>query len=90
MVGLSKLRIVIRSTAANTGAMVFVGLWNGAAWSDKALSAYAAIPTGNYATIEVPTADFGQQLDNVTKLRLRFAVTGGEKTWQIDEIAAAK
>jgi hypothetical protein len=90
MVGLSKLRVVIRSTTANTGGMVFVGLWNGTAWSDKALSAYAAIPTGNYATIEVPTADFGQQLKDVTKLRLRFAVTGGEKTWQIDEIAAAK
>jgi hypothetical protein len=90
MLGLSRLRVVIRSTAANTGGMVFVGLWNGTAWSDKALSAYAAIPTGNYATIELPTADFGQQLANVTKLRLRFAVTGGEKTWQIDEIAAAK
>lgn len=70
--------------------MVFVGLWNGTAWSDKALSAYAAIPTGNYATIEVPTADFGQQLKDVTKLRLSLAVTGGEKTWQIDEISAAK
>ena len=90
MVGLSKLRIAIRSTTANTGGMVFLGVWNGTAWSDKALSAYAAIPVGNYATIEVPTADFGQQLGNVTKLRLRFAVTGGEKTWQIDEIAAAK
>lgn len=90
MLGLGKLRIVIRSTTANTGGMVFVGLWNGTAWSDKALSAYAAIPTGNYATIEVPTADFGQQLAQVTKLRLRFAVTGGEKTWQIDEISAAK
>ncbi len=90
MVGLAKVRIVIRSTVANTGGMVFVGLWNGTAWSDKALSAYAAIPVGGYATIEVPTADFGQQLADVTKLRLRFAVTGGEKTWQIDEIAAAK
>ena len=90
MVGLGKMRVVIRSTQANTGGMVFVGLWNGTAWSDKALSAYAAIPTANYATIEVPTADFGQQLKDVTKLRLRFAVTGGEKTWQIDEISAAK
>lgn len=88
--GLGKLRITIRSTAANTGAMVFLGLWNGTAWSDKALSVYAAIPTGNYATIELPTADFGQQLKDVSKLRLRFAVTGGEKTWQIDEISAAK
>jgi hypothetical protein len=90
MVGLAKVRVVIRSTVANTGGMVFVGLWNGTAWSDKALSAYAAIPVGNYATIEVPTADFGQQLADVTKLRLRFAVTGGEKTWQIDELSAAK
>ena len=90
MAGLAKLRIVIRSTAADTGGMVFVGLWNGTAWVDKALSAYAAIPTVNYATIEVPTADFGQQLTDVTKLRLRFAVTGGEKTWQIDEISTAK
>ena len=90
MVGLAKVRIVIRSTLANTGGMVFVGLWNGTAWSDKALSAYAAIPVANYATIEVPTADFGQQLADVTKLRLRFAVTGGEKTWQIDEISATK
>jgi len=90
MLGLSKLRVVIRSTVLGTGGMVFVGFWNGTAWSDKALSAYAAIPTGNYATIEVPTADFGQQLANVTKMRLRFNVTGGEKTWQIDEISATK
>lgn len=91
MTGLGKVRITIRSAQAGTGSMVFVGLWNGAAWSDKALGGYAAIPNnGNYATIEVPTADFGQQLDKVTKLRLRFAVTGGEKTWQIDEIAVAQ
>lgn len=90
MVGLGKVRVVIRSTAAGTGNMVFVGTWNGTAWSDKALGAYAAIPTGNYATIEVPTADFGQALDKVTKLRLRFDVTGGEKTWQIDEISVAQ
>jgi hypothetical protein len=90
LVGLGKLRVVIRSVQAGTGGMVFVGTWNGTAWSDKALGGYAAIPTANYATIEIPTADFGQVLGDVTKLRLRFAVTGGEKTWQIDEIAAAK
>jgi hypothetical protein len=91
MTGLGKVRVTIRSAQAGTANMVFVGLWNGTAWSDKALGAYAAIPTGgNYATIEVPTADFGQQLDKVTKLRLRWAVTGGEKTWQIDEIAVAQ
>ena len=90
MVGLGKLRVVIRSAQAGTGGMVFVGLWNGTAWSDKALGNYAAIPTGNYAMIDVPTADFAQALSDVTKLRLRFAVTGGEKTWQIDEISVAK
>jgi len=90
MVGLGKVRIVIRSAQAGTGNMVFLGTWNGTAWSDKALGGYAAIPTGNYATIEVPTADFNQALDKVTKLRLRFDVTGGEKTWQIDEISVAQ
>lgn len=90
MVGLGKVRIVIRSAQAGTANMVFLGTWNGTAWSDKALGGYAAIPTGNYATIEVPTAAFNQALDKVTKLRLRFDVTGGEKTWQIDEISVAQ
>lgn len=90
LVGLGKVRIVIRSAQADTGGMVFLGLWNGSAWSDKALAGYAAIPVGSYATIELPTADFGQALADVTKLRLRFAVTGGEKNWQIDEISLAK
>jgi len=90
MVGLGKLRVVIRSLQANTGGMVFLGVLSGATWSEKALGTYAAIPTGNYATIEVPTADFGQPLGNLTKVRLRFAVTGGQKSWQIDDISAAK
>jgi hypothetical protein len=90
LAGLGKLRVVIRSLQANTGAMVFLGVWNGVAWTDKPLGDYAAIPTGNYATIEVPSADFGQPLLNLTKLRLRFAATGGQKSWQIDEISAAK
>jgi hypothetical protein len=90
MLGLSKLRIVIKSAQANTGSMVFVGVWNGAAWTDKPLADYAAIPSAAYATIEVPTAAFGQPLDKLTKMRLRFAPAGEQKTWQIDEISAAK
>jgi hypothetical protein len=90
MVGLGKLRIVIRSAQANTGAMVSAGVWNGTTWTDKPLGNYAAIPTANYATIEVPTADFAQPLASLTKMRLSFAPTGGQKTWQIDEISAAK
>ncbi|HXK18468.1 MAG TPA: hypothetical protein VNG33_11730, partial [Polyangiaceae bacterium] len=89
MVGLGKLRIVIRSAQATTGAMVSAGVWNGAAWTDKPLGNYAAIPTATYATIEVPTADFGQPLANLTKMRLTFTPTGGQKTWYIDEISAA-
>ena len=89
MVGLGKLRIVIRSVQADTGPMVHAGTWNGSAWSEKALSTYAPIPTATYATIEVPLVDFGQNLVDVTKMRLRFAPTGGQKEWRIDEISAA-
>jgi len=89
MVGLGKLRIVIRCGQADTAPMVHVGTWNGSAWSEKPLSTYAPIPTATYATIEVPLVDFGQNLADVTKMRLRFAPTGGQKEWRIDEISAA-
>lgn len=66
-------------------------MWNGATWSEKPLSNYGAVPTtAGYATLEVVTTDFGQQLASVTKMRLRFAVTDGEKVWRIDDISAAK
>jgi hypothetical protein len=89
MVGLGKLRIVIRCAQADTGPMVHVGTWNGTTWSEKVLGSYAAIPTANFATIEVPLIDFGQNLADITKMRLRFAPTGGQKEWRIDEISAA-
>jgi len=89
MVGLGKLRIVIRCAQADTAPMVHVGTWNGTAWSERALGVYAPIPTASFATIEVPLIDFGQNLAQITKLRLRFAPTGGLKEWRIDEISAA-
>jgi hypothetical protein len=89
MVGLTKLRIVIRCGQPDTGPMVHVGTWNGTAWSEKVLGSYAAIPIANFATIEVPLLDFGQNLAHITKMRLRFAPAGDLKEWRIDEISAA-
>jgi hypothetical protein len=90
MVGLGKLRIKLKSEQANTGGMIFVGLWNGATWAEKPLGNYGTVPTVDYATLDVNTADFSQKLADVTKMRLRFAVTGGEKVWRVDDISAAK
>ena len=90
MTGLGKLRIVMRCVQADTASMVHVGVWNGAAWSEKQLLDYAQIPTATYATIELPLVDFGVALDLITKMRLRFAPTGGLKEWRIDEISVAK
>jgi hypothetical protein len=89
LAGLGKLRIVIRCMQADTAAMVHVGTWNGTAWAERALSMYAPIPTAAYGTIEVPLTAFGQNLAQITKMRLRFAPTGGEKQWRIDEVSAA-
>lgn len=90
LVGLTELRVAIRCVQAGSAAMVHVGVWNGSAWTDKALSAYGTVPTANYATLDVPLADFGVPLAQVTKMRLRFAPTGGIKEWRLDEVSAAQ
>lgn len=90
MAGLSKLRIVIRCVQDGTESMAYAGVWDGAKWAEKPLSGYAAIPTAQYATIEVPLVDFGVALDEISKTRLRFVPTGGTKEWRVDEINVAK
>jgi hypothetical protein len=88
LVGLGKLRIAIRCVQAGSEGMVHVGVWNGAAWTEKVLSAYGGVPVADYGSLDVPLVDFGVPLDQITKMRLRFAPTGGIKEWRIDEISA--
>jgi hypothetical protein len=90
LVGLTKLRVAIRCVQANSAGMVHVGVWNGTAWSERALSGYGMVPTADYATLDVPLADFGVPLAQVSKMRLRFAPTGGIKEWRVNDVSAAE
>jgi hypothetical protein len=86
MVGLDRLAIVIQSGAADTAAMVSVGVFDGSAWHDVVLSSYGEISQGQYGTIEIPLLDFDIPLGTIGKVRLVTTPTGGQKVWRIDQI----
>lgn len=89
MVGLGHVSVSIRAEQLGTAGMVHLGVYDGAAWSEQALSKYGTIPTDTYATLVVPLSELGVPASSISKLRLRF-VPSGTRAWRIDEIAVTQ
>jgi hypothetical protein len=88
LAGLDRIAIIIQSTSADTGSMVYVGVFDGT-WHEVQISALGLqISQNQYGTIEIPLLTFDIPLGTISQVRLRTAPSGGEKIWRIDHIEA--
>jgi hypothetical protein len=88
--GLKNIALEMQSDQTGMAAMIKLGVFNAAtsAWVEKTLSSYGSVTQGAYGTITVPLADFAVQTCNISKVRLAFNVTGGQKIFRIQGISA--
>jgi hypothetical protein len=91
LTGLTKLVLEITASTTGTASMLELGVFDSATstWKDRALSLYGTIGDGTYSTLEVPLADYaGVSACKITKVRLAFTVTGGQKFWRVQSLGA--
>jgi hypothetical protein len=90
LTGLTKIVVELRATSTGTASMVELGVFNSAtmAWVDRALSTVGTIPDNAFAKLEVPISAFAVDACEITKVRLDFNVTGGQRSWRIQGITA--
>jgi hypothetical protein len=90
LTGLTSLTVELQSDQSGTASMVEIGVFNSATstWVDRALSLYGTVSQGSYGTLTIPLADFAVSPCTITKVRLDFNVTGGQKVFRVTSIAA--
>jgi hypothetical protein len=78
-----KLRLAAVSTSSN---VLFLGVWDGASWTDKRISDYGGLITSTIADRVIPLSEYGIALSSISKLRLSANLTSTSFYFQIDEI----
>jgi hypothetical protein len=90
LAGLKSISLEIQSNQADTVSMVKLGVFDTAhdTWVDKVLTAYGSISQGSFGTLTVPFSDFSVTPCAISKVRLSFSVSGGQKEWRLQGITA--
>jgi hypothetical protein len=88
--GLTKISVEMTGYGTGTASMIELGVFDSSTsmWKDRALSLYGSLPDGVTTTLEVPIADYMVSACKITKVRLDFNVTGGQKFWRFSGITA--
>jgi hypothetical protein len=90
LTGLTTLIVELTGYGTGSASMVELGVFDSgtSTWKDRALSLYGMLPDGTSTTLEVPIDDYMVSACKITKVRLDFNVTGGQRFWRIQRIIA--